>query len=173
VGEGQTAILNLGMIRPTEWNVWINLRSMVRSPSAITLIGYPDGGRAQVLPCGKSITERPNDLTPCRPVAVVKPASLGITDRTQGIDMPKAHLHLIRCSDDIEPAANRRDRRFQPIVIDGGRRANVVPVENPWERLFDLFDLSVLMAQASYLTFVAASLVALDSYARAAAERTN
>jgi hypothetical protein len=114
--------------------------------------------------------QRPDPLPACRRGQT---RFVGITDRTQGIDMPKAHLHLIRCSDDIEPATNRRDRRFQPIVIDGGRRANVVPVENPWERLFDLFDLGVLIAQASYLTFVAASLVALESHARAAAERTN
>ena len=112
------------------------------------------------------------DALPVATVAVVKPASLGITDRTQGIDMPKAQLHLIRCSDDIEPATNRRDRRFQPIVIDGGRRTNVVPAEKPWEGLFDLFDLGLLIAQANYLTFVAASLTALESHARAAAERT-
>jgi len=86
--------------------------------------------------------------------------------------MPKAHLHLIRCSDDIASETTRRDRRFQPTLIDGGRRTNAVPVENPWEDLLDLFDLGILIAQASYLTFVAASLTALDYHARAAAERT-
>ncbi|OCK57876.1 hypothetical protein LMTR3_01945 [Bradyrhizobium sp. LMTR 3] len=87
--------------------------------------------------------------------------------------MPKAHLHLIRCSDDIASETNRRDRRFQPTLIDGGRRANAVPVENAWEGLLDLFDLGLLIAQANYLTFVAASSIALEYHARAAAERTS
>ena len=86
--------------------------------------------------------------------------------------MPKAHLHLILCSDDIDLETNRRDRRFKPVVIDGGRRTNVVPAKNPCEGLFDLFDLGLLMAQANYLTFIAASLIALEHHARAAAERT-
>jgi hypothetical protein len=86
--------------------------------------------------------------------------------------MPKAHLHLIRCSDDIESETNRRDRRFRPTIIDGGRRTSAVPVENPWESLLDLFDLGVLIAQANYLAFVAASLIALEHHARAAAEQT-
>ncbi|ANV99038.1 hypothetical protein [Bradyrhizobium icense] len=80
--------------------------------------------------------------------------------------MPKAHLHLIRCSNDIEPATNRRDRRFQPTIIDGGRRTNVVPVVNPWEDLLALFDLGVLMAQANYLTLIAATLGAFECYAK-------
>jgi hypothetical protein len=87
--------------------------------------------------------------------------------------MPKARLHLILCSDDIEVEANRRDRRFQPTVIDGGRRTDVAPAENPWKSLFDLFELGLLMAQANHLAFVKASLVAFEYHGRAEAERTN
>jgi len=36
---GRIAIPNLGMILPTECNVWINLRSMVRLVSMMKLIG--------------------------------------------------------------------------------------------------------------------------------------
>ncbi|NOJ39734.1 hypothetical protein [Bradyrhizobium australiense] len=87
--------------------------------------------------------------------------------------MPKAHLHLILCSDDIESETNPRDRRFQPTVIYGGRRTNLVQQENPWEDLLVLFDLGVLIAQASYLTFVTASLVALECQGWTAVERTD
>lgn len=114
-------------------------------------------------------TQRP-DALPVATVAVIK--RQGLPTELQGIDMPKAHLRLIRCSDDVKPETNRRDRRFQPTIIDGGRRTNVVQAENPWEGLSDLFNLGLLIAQANYLTFVAASLNVLEHHARAAAERT-
>lgn len=87
--------------------------------------------------------------------------------------MPKPHLHLIRCSDGVESETNRRYRRFQPTVIDGGKRTGIAPLENPWGSLLDLFGLGVLIGQASYLTFIATSLVALECQGWASGERTN
>ena len=82
--------------------------------------------------------------------------------------MPKARLHLIVCSGDIgtEARDRQRERSFQLSVIDGGRRAIVAqrgnPGENPWGGLLDLFDLAVVVSQANYQAFVAASLTALE-----------
>ena len=80
--------------------------------------------------------------------------------------MSKAHLHLILCSDDIGPDARRRrsDRSFRPSVIDGGKQAVAVPAGNPWQGLLELFDLGLLVFQANYLAFVAASLAALEQH---------
>jgi hypothetical protein len=80
--------------------------------------------------------------------------------------MPKAHLRLILCSDDIGPEARRRrrDRSFRPAVIDGGRRAIAVPAGDPWQALLDLFDLGLLVSRTNYLAFVAASLAALEHH---------
>ena len=99
-------------------------------------------------------------------VAVVKPVTRRSPIANLGIDMSKAHLHLILCSDDIGPEAKRRrsDRSFRPSVIDGGKRAIAVPAGNPWQGLLELFDLGLLVSQANYLAFVAASLAALDQH---------
>jgi hypothetical protein len=74
--------------------------------------------------------------------------------------MPKPRLRLIVCSQAIAPEASRR-RRFRPAVIDGGRRTNF-SAENPLEGLLDLFDLGVLVAQANYLAWLAATLAAIS-----------
>ncbi|WP_076863919.1 hypothetical protein [Bradyrhizobium mercantei] len=81
--------------------------------------------------------------------------------------MPNARLHLILCSDDVEYDAGRkeRDRGFQPVVIDGGKQSPVVPADNAWIDLLDLFDLSVVVYQASYLALLGASLAALQAQA--------
>jgi hypothetical protein len=81
-----------------------------------------------------------------------------------GIDMPKARLHLILCSDDIGSEAKRRrsDGSFQPSVIDGGKRTIAVPAEDPWQALLELFDLGLLVSRTNYLAFVVAGLAALD-----------
>ena len=89
--------------------------------------------------------------------------------------MPKARLHLIRCSGDIVPEAKQRrsDRSFRPSVIDGGKRAIAAPAGNPWQGLIELFDLGVLVSQTNYLAFVAASLAALESQGWAQAKHTD
>jgi hypothetical protein len=83
-----------------------------------------------------------------------------------GVDMPKARLHLIRCSDDIGSEAKRRrsDGRFQPSVIDGGKRAIAVPAGDPWQALLELFDLGLLVSRTNYLAFVMAGLAALEHH---------
>ena len=59
------AIPNLGMIVPTERNVWINLRLMVCFVSMMKLIGYPGGTRVfWNCPVGKTFTR---DLQPYVP----------------------------------------------------------------------------------------------------------
>ena len=80
------------------------------------------------------------------------------------MDMPKARLHLIVCSDDIGPEARRRrsDRSYRPSVIDGGKRAIAVPAADPWQAWLELFDLGLLVSRTNYLAFVAASLTALE-----------
>lgn len=84
--------------------------------------------------------------------------------------MSKARLHLIRCSDDVEPQARvrRRERAFKLSVIDGGRRTIAAERENPWDALFGLFDLTVAVAQANCAAFVAASLTVLEAHRSAA-----
>jgi hypothetical protein len=95
-------------------------------------------------------------------VAVVKPVTQRSSTVNLGIDMPKAHLRLILCSDDIGPEARRRrSDRFRPSVIDGGKRAIAVPAADPWQASLELFDLGLLVSRANYLAFVAASLTAL------------
>ena len=79
--------------------------------------------------------------------------------------MPKPRLRLIVCSQAIAPETSRRGRRFQPAVIDGGRRTNS-PAENPLEGLLDLVDLGIWAAQANYLAWLAASLAAIASHRR-------
>jgi hypothetical protein len=88
--------------------------------------------------------------------------------------MSKAHLRLIRCSDDIEPQVRdrRRERAFRLSVIDGGRGAIAVERE-PWEALLGLFDLAGLAVQANCAAFVAASLTALELQGWTDPERTN
>jgi|Tabmets5t2r1_1033131.scaffolds.fasta_scaffold262352_1 hypothetical protein len=78
--------------------------------------------------------------------------------------MSKACLQLILCSDDVEsrPRVRRRERGVKLSVIDGGRRAVAVERTNPWEALLGVFDLTVLIAQANYAAFVAASLTAIE-----------
>ncbi len=89
--------------------------------------------------------------------------------------MPKARLHLIRCSDDIEPDAmhRRRGRSFQLSVIDGGKPAIDAPREKLWGATLDLFDLGILVSQANYLAFVAASLTVLDLHGWVDPKQTN
>ena len=97
-------------------------------------------------------------------VAVVKPLTRRSPIANLGMDMPKARLHLIVCSDDIGPEARRRrsDRSYRPSVIDGGKRAIAVPAGDPWQAWIELFDLGLLVSRTNYLTFVAASLAALE-----------
>jgi len=78
--------------------------------------------------------------------------------------MPKARLHLIVCSDGPEARDRRRDRGFRPSVIDGGKRTIAVPAGYPWQALLELFDLGLLVSQANYLAFVAASLAVLEHH---------
>jgi hypothetical protein len=80
------------------------------------------------------------------------------------VEMSKARLRLICCSDDVEPEAmhRRRGRSSQLSVIDGDKRAIAAPGEKLWKATLDLFDLGILVSQASYLAFVAASLTALE-----------
>ncbi|QOZ37430.1 hypothetical protein [Bradyrhizobium sp. CCBAU 53421] len=76
--------------------------------------------------------------------------------------MPNAHSHLVLCSDNGERAARRRrDRSFQPSVIDGGKQAASVLGDNPWIDLLDVIDLGVVLSQASYLALLGASLAVL------------
>jgi hypothetical protein len=108
-------------------------------------------------------------------VAVVKPGTRRSPTADLGIDMTKAHLHLICCSDDIEPEAmrRRRGRSFQLSVIDGGKRAIDAPREKLWETMLDLFDLGILVSQANYLTFVAASLTVIELHGWADPKRAS
>jgi hypothetical protein len=89
--------------------------------------------------------------------------------------MPKAHLRLILCSDDIGPEARRRrnDRSFRPSVIDGGKQAIVVSAGDPLQAWLELFDLGVLVSRTNYLAFVTASLTALEHHAWADPKQTN
>jgi len=89
--------------------------------------------------------------------------------------MPKAHLRLILCCDDIGPEAGRRssDSSYRPSVIDGGKRAIAVPAADPWQAWLELFDLGLLVSRTNYLAFVAASLTALDHHAWAYPKPTN
>jgi hypothetical protein len=108
-------------------------------------------------------------------VAVVKPVTRRSPTADLGIDMTKAHLHLISCSDDIEPEAmrRRRGRSFQLSVIDGGKRAIDAPGEKFWETMLDLFDLGILVSQANYLAFVAASLTVIELHGWADPKRAS
>jgi len=83
------------------------------------------------------------------------------------IEMPNAHLHLILCSDDADHEATRQtpDRSFQPTVIDGGKQAASAPADTSWIDLLDVFDLGVVLCQASYLALLGASLAALQAQA--------
>jgi hypothetical protein len=154
------------MIPPTERNVWINLRSMARFVSMMKLMGRPMAPECRELPCGKGLYARPSTGRLAKRkhlVAVVKPVTRR-SPRAVGIDMTKAHLHLISCSDDIEPEAmrRRRGRSFQLSVIDGGKRAIDAPREKLGETMLDLFDLGILVCRANYLAFAAASLTAIE-----------
>ncbi|QPF85277.1 hypothetical protein IC762_02790 [Bradyrhizobium genosp. L] len=76
--------------------------------------------------------------------------------------MSKAPLHVILCTDDIEPDAMRRRSDFQPLAIDGGKLTNDAPVDHaPWADLLELFNLSLLVSHASYLACLA-SIAALE-----------
>jgi len=83
--------------------------------------------------------------------------------------MSKARLHVILCTDDIDPDALRRSsaRGFKPSVIDGGKPTHDAAVEHaasnaPWADLLELFNLSLLVSHASYLA-VLASMAAFES----------
>jgi hypothetical protein len=121
------------------------------------------------LPCGKCLYARSSTGRLAERkhlVAVVKPVTRRSPTANLGIDMPKARLQLILCSDDVGPEARSRrsDRSFRPSVIDGGKRATAVPAGNPWGTLFELFDLGLLVSRTNYLVFVAASLAALEQH---------
>ena len=81
--------------------------------------------------------------------------------------MPNRRLHLILCSEDAghEAKRERLDRSFQPTVIDGGKQAASAPADNSWIDLLDVFDLGVVICQASYLALLGASLAALQAQA--------
>ena len=102
--------------------------------------------------------------------AVVKLLTRRSPTANLGIDMPKARLHLIVCSDDIGPEARRRrsDRSFRPSAIDGGKRSVAVPAVHPWQALLELFDLGLLVSRTNYLAFVAVGLAARADQAVAA-----
>ena len=119
------------------------------------------------MPCGKGRYARPSTGRLAERkhlVAVVNPVTRRSPIANLGIDMPKARLHLIVCSDDIGPEARRRrsDRSYRPSVIDGGKRAIAVPAGDPWQAWLELFDLGLLVSRTNYLAFVAASLTALE-----------
>jgi hypothetical protein len=164
------AIPNLGMIVPTERNAWINLRSMVRLVSMMKSVRQCRWRQSFLeLPCGKGFYAKPSTgrlVGRKHLVAVVKAVTQRSPTANLGIDMPKARLHLIRCSDDIGSEAKRRrsDGRFQPSVIDGGKRAIAVPAGDPWQALLELFDLGLLVSRTNYLAFVVAGLAALEHH---------
>ena len=90
--------------------------------------------------------------------------------------MPKARLHLIVCSDGPEARDRRRERSFQPSVIDGVKRAIATPAGDPLQAWLELFDLGVLVSRTNYLalvTLVTASLTALEHHAWAYPKQTN
>jgi len=87
--------------------------------------------------------------------------------------MPKARLHLIVCSDGPEAKDRRRERSFQPSVIDGGKRTTAMPAGDPLQAWLELFDLGVLVSRTNYLAFVTASLTALEHHAWAYPKPTN
>ena len=82
--------------------------------------------------------------------------------------MSKARLFLIRCSPDIELQARdrRRERSFQPTVIEGGRRTTITERSDPWEALFGVFDQALLLAEANCAAVLAASLTMLELHDR-------
>jgi len=94
-------------------------------------------------------------------VAVVRSATRRSPTANLGIDMPKARLRLVLCTDNVGSGASRRrsDRSFQPSVIEGGRRAIATPGADLWQALFDL---GLLVSRTNYMAFVAASLTALE-----------
>jgi hypothetical protein len=121
------------------------------------------------LPCGNAVKrDLQPDISPNENISSQlsspQPGDRGIANL--GIDMPKARLHLIVCSDDIGPEARRRrsGRSFRPSVIDGGKRAIAMPAGNPWQALLELFDLGLLVSRTNYLAFVAASLTVLEHH---------
>ncbi|TWC01179.1 hypothetical protein FBZ93_104456 [Bradyrhizobium macuxiense] len=83
--------------------------------------------------------------------------------------MPNRRLHLILCSEDAghEATRQRPERSFQPTVIDGGKQVASVPADQSWIDLLDVFDLGVVICQASYLALLGASLAALQAQAGA------
>jgi hypothetical protein len=130
------------------------------------------------MPCGKGRYARPSTGRLAERkhlVAVVKPVTRRSPIANLGIDMPKARLHLIVCSDDIGPEARRRrsDRSYRPSVIDGGKRAIAVPAGDPWQAWLELFDLGLLVSRTNYLAFVAASLTALELHGWADPKQAN
>ncbi|WGR94475.1 hypothetical protein MTX26_34385 [Bradyrhizobium sp. ISRA443] len=91
-----------------------------------------------------------------------------------GIDMSKTRLHLILCSDDIGPEAKHlgSDHRFQPSVIDGDGPTSSESADGSWgSALLALFDLGLLLSQATYLAFLEANLATLEPQGRADAEQ--
>lgn len=81
--------------------------------------------------------------------------------------MPDRRLHLILCSDDAGHQAmpQRRSRGFHPSVIDGGKQIASAPADKSWIDMLDVFDLGVVVCQASYLVWLGASLAVLHAQA--------
>ena len=160
-------IPNLGMMLPTEWDVRINLRSMVGFVSMMKPVGQPKGTSGfRNGPAGEAFMRNLQpDMSPNENISSQLP-NRRPPIANLGIDMPKAHLRLILCSDDIGPEARRgrRDRSFRPSVIDGGTRAIAGPAGDPWEALLELFDLTLLVSLTNYLAFVTASVAALEHH---------
>jgi hypothetical protein len=118
------------------------------------------------LPCGRGLYARASTrrLAECKHLVAVVTRRSPTADL--GIDMTKAHLHLILCSDDVGPEARHRrsGRSFRPSVIDGGKQAITVPAGDPWQAWLELFNLGLLVSRTNYLAFVAASLAALEHH---------
>ena len=89
--------------------------------------------------------------------------------------MSRARLHLIHCCADTAPQARdrRRERSFRPTVIDGGRRLSAAERANSWEALFGVFDQALLLAEATYVAFLAASLTTLELHGTTDTGQTN
>ncbi|MCC8983967.1 hypothetical protein [Bradyrhizobium acaciae] len=81
--------------------------------------------------------------------------------------MPDRRLHLILCSDAAghEAMRQRRNRGFLPSVVDGGNQVASVPADNSWIDMLDVFDLGVVVCQASYLAWLGAGLMVLHAQA--------
>lgn len=131
-------------------------------------------------PCEKGLTGdlSTTDVLPIASVLApfVESFCCAIADhRSWGINMSKARLRLIHCSDNAGSGTKDRgrDRSFRPLVLDGGRRADSAPKGNSWQAVLELFDLGLLVSQANYLAFLEASVAVFDAHGWAYAKQTD